>query len=583
MQAMKNTINLFMWAYQPHFRLAMIRRARNVLKLAGADLEPRALLVGVRHAHVEDRHPVCVEPEDGEWDPTFFFGCARRADEIEPNHPDQNLFYGDEARMRDKPENIRRRSVLQAVQEILGEWDTSHETISFCGSAMRLDAYHVVPVLQFRKADLGSIPRLASPIRWQDFASPAGLFEAIIERLLQEAAAALQWPEPGRYFQTLDSDPTSLLREAADRLCAVMTLSTRDVSFQGIFDALNAISDLRYEGTESRGRILFVPKGTPALRTRFQLLEPQSLYRPRLARKVIEMSGEDLACLCHGESGIAGLGDLGPDTDTAGISVRFTGHFRWDLMQGAQILMRVSYGVPKLPTSRLKKAEFAQYVTRRFADMTPQAVEVVWSVVEAALEQKHGTMVVVSAGADVEARRLKTQALPIQPAPLTPAVVANLTKIDGAVLLDSKGHCYAVGVILDGLATSSGDPARGARYNSAIRYVASASVPTVCIVVSEDGDVDLVPKYRPGIKRADIVSRLSQLKNATADNYMKPYSWLEDHRFYLTDEECAEANLHRERILAAPQELGEIRIVHRDLEPDPEMDSSFYVSEDGGP
>jgi hypothetical protein len=50
----------------------------------------------------------------------------------------------------------------------------------------------------------------------------------------------------------------------------------------------------------------------------------------------------------------------------------------------------------------------------------------------------------------------------------------------------------AIGAILDGLATDAGYPSRGARYNSAIRYVASSSHACLAIVVSEDGMINVV-------------------------------------------------------------------------------------------
>lgn len=58
-----------MRAYQPHFRLAMVRRARRVLRSAGADVNPKALLVDSRRPDAPPGHDVCVEPEDDEWDP----------------------------------------------------------------------------------------------------------------------------------------------------------------------------------------------------------------------------------------------------------------------------------------------------------------------------------------------------------------------------------------------------------------------------------------------------------------------------------------------------------------------------------
>lgn len=60
----RQTINLFMWGYQPHFRTVLQLRARDVLNQIGLDIDPTVLLVGVRGDGVTDRHPLCIEPED---------------------------------------------------------------------------------------------------------------------------------------------------------------------------------------------------------------------------------------------------------------------------------------------------------------------------------------------------------------------------------------------------------------------------------------------------------------------------------------------------------------------------------------
>jgi hypothetical protein len=61
-------------------------------------------------------------------------------------------------------------------------------------------------------------------------------------------------------------------------------------------------------------------------------------------------------------------------------------------------------------------------------------------------------------------------------------------------MLDPQGYCYSIGVILDGTASGRGNSTRGARYNSAIRYVESSPYPTLVVVVSEDGMVDVMTK-----------------------------------------------------------------------------------------
>lgn len=423
------------------------------------------------------------------------------------------------------------------------------------------------------------VPRLPAPVRLGEFASPHGLLEAVVDRLLAEAATALQLPEPGRSVRTLESDPTSLLREAGDRFCSAITLATGDRLFQGVFDLLNAISSLRYEGAACRGRIVFVPKSSKAVSLDLSLATPISLRNAKLARKVVEMSSAELCCICNGRSGFSALGRLTDRNAPDAIWVDFVGHYRWDLYYQERLVMNVAHGVPRLPVARLGKDDLERTVARLFPAMSNDSRDALWSIVEAAMEQGHGTMLVVSSRAQKEAARLSTQALPVQPTRLARDVVTQVTAIDGAVLLDCEATCHAVGVILDGTATKAGDPARGARYNSALRYVNSTSEPTMCVVVSEDGYVDLVSRRPPQIARRDIAARIDDLEHRSIDDYMKAYSWLDEHRFYLTEEECKIVNRELERIQSAPMELGEIRLSILAFVPDPEMNDSYYLPE----
>lgn len=75
-------------------------------------------------------------------------------------------------------------------------------------------------------------------------------------------------------------------------------------------------------------------------------------------------------------------------------------------------------------------------------------------------------------------------------------LVVQLSAIDGAVLADWNGDCWACGVILDGNA-AEGDMSRGSRYNSARSYLVQTQErfsdhPPLGIVVSEDGMVNFL-------------------------------------------------------------------------------------------
>lgn len=576
---MRKVIELFMWGYQPHFRSQMEHRARDVLEMIAPTLQPRTFLVGIRTTEKTEGHPVCVEPEDEDWNPRIFFGCAARAEEIYKEHPDHSIIYGDAPRMRDKPENIRKKSVLEAVREVTLEYDFQFDTSTFCGWPTRVEGYHVVPVLQFHKSHLMEYPRLDEPIRFQEWTSSSSFLESVIETLIEEATNALEAKEPGRFFDTFRIDASALLRDAGDRFCGAISLITRDVMLQNVFNALNVVSSMPYEGAEAIGSLIFAHKENEAVEIRVRFNEPVQLHDYKLARKIIEMSSEELCCVCSNSKGIHGLGEIRSEEATGYFKVVFSGHYEWELYYEKTPLMRSDYGVPKLPSLRLKAEEFTSIARRILTGLDEGAKKRLWSIVEAAMEQRHGTMIVVSDKAEEEAERLCKQSLGIAPIELNPGLVRRLSGIDGALLINSNGTCYAVGVILDGMATKEGDPSRGARFNSAIRYIKSVESPTICIVVSEDGYVNLLPNLRPRVSRKEIEEKIALLETQNIENYHKTRNWLDKHRFYLNAEQCKTVNEELARINSAPMEVGEIRIVTPPFEPNPDMNDSYYLEE----
>ncbi|MCE2482358.1 MAG: hypothetical protein J4F33_05610, partial [Alphaproteobacteria bacterium] len=61
----------------------------------------------------------------------------------------------------------------------------------------------------------------------------------------------------------------------------------------------------------------------------------------------------------------------------------------------------------------------------------------------------------------------------------------------------AHGACHAIGVILDGVASSECTPSRGARYNSGIRYIDSSSNLRLAVIVSDDRTVDVITIQLP--------------------------------------------------------------------------------------
>ena len=114
-------------------------------------------------------------------------------------------------------------------------------------------------------------------------------------------------------------------------------------------------------------------------------------------------------------------------------------------------------------------------------------------IINNAVKQKHGTMIVFAENAKEEAKRLRESSIPIEPTRVSEKFVNFATKIDGAMMCDEKGVCHSVGIILDGKASDDEDSSRGARYNSAIRYIDQQrrkGKKSFAVVVSEDGYIN---------------------------------------------------------------------------------------------
>lgn len=126
-------------------------------------------------------------------------------------------------------------------------------------------------------------------------------------------------------------------------------------------------------------------------------------------------------------------------------------------------------------------------------------INLISDIINEAGKQKHGTMLVFHSNAKEESQRLGNcgRALEVNPIKIKNEMsnLVQLTTIDGALMIDFEGVCYALGVILDGNASEKSQRGRGARYNSGLAYVDTQKklgYECLAIVVSEDGTVDIL-------------------------------------------------------------------------------------------
>ena len=105
-------------------------------------------------------------------------------------------------------------------------------------------------------------------------------------------------------------------------------------------------------------------------------------------------------------------------------------------------------------------------------------------------EQNHGALLIIAPNAQEEVERFSgfRRGMLVEAIDLKKkknlVLLDGMASIDGAVMLDFAGICYGFGIILDGSA-KKGDVGRGARYNSAISYIAGKEE-KYAVIVSED-------------------------------------------------------------------------------------------------
>ncbi|MHB1767873.1 MAG: DNA integrity scanning protein DisA nucleotide-binding domain protein [Phycisphaerae bacterium] len=575
-----------MWGYQHYFCSATQFAAERLFLALDPRFTPKMYLVGFLDEQREDRHQICVEPDHDCYKPDLFTSVKGLAEHLQTvgngmvySHPSQAV--AERFKERD------RRSYLQrALTLVLGERESLSGVISFCGRPERVEGFLVVPVLQLNKAVYEALPALSRDhqIGERILFSPS-LVEAAVKAFLQSCSKALGGPQPGAEFESICSNEMETLRQAA----ASFMLGISSVGHEPceLYAVCNGFSSLPYEGIEGVGRLIISRRSHPDIDVMVELLKPVGLRDYRAVRKLLEIS-ESGQSLLSDSSTVYGLGRVLPSYNASLqniFEIEITGHYQWRILHADQTLMEVTYDKPHLPKSRLSHDNFYSTVRRLFPSTQVVDLDNLWRLVNAAINQRHGTMLVISVQAQSEIERLSRQSTPVTPFTLTPEIMRSVSKIDGAVLVDPHGICVGIGVILDGLASAKGAPGRGARYNSAIRYTDTVLHKTLAIVVSQDGSVDLVPDLKPQIDRKEIDSHLKQLSvvQNTEQLDMRQFyalmNWFSRHKFYLLPDVCQQINEIKQAVYARHQAISsDMFIVENDFEPDSTMNDEYFLS-----
>lgn len=264
--------------------------------------------------------------------------------------------------------------------------------------------------------------------------------------------------------------------------------------FEIDFDAISAI---KYEGAENQGNIIYIEKDkgqileelSESINVLIAFSNPVRIESRtnKKIRKLLEITKNPYSLIMDKNGDIFAVGKVCEEVLKEYKKIVFRGFMSWEYYVDGEAFLRYEKMIPMFcesndgisPEDTLKlKATFG------VPNVTALAI-----IVNQATKQKHGTMVVFSEDAKAEAQRLEESAICIEPTMLDEGLIESITRIDGAVLCDPQGICYAIGVILDGKTSNKADSSRGARYNSAIRYIEQQKEyekKAFIVVISED-------------------------------------------------------------------------------------------------
>lgn len=383
---------------------------------------------------------------------------------------------------------------LKKTLENLFNLDNDFLNYVYCSQPERINEYSVFLVIALEKKIVDEYYHLNNqPDEY--FVINTSLIDAVVEQFLHDSSFFISTKtHPAKLFLNF-TNTSEILRSAAFRLIAsVEFICNSEHPTFTLYNSLNEIASLNYEGNICKNELLIVKECPNNVNFQVRLKHPISINNHKSIRKLLEIAPNTCVMMCDSQK-VYGWGKLDDSYDMQNenhFTVRFLKKDVWELLHNEHSLMKINRDIPSLPHTQYHKQQFFERINA-IIPLENGQIDKLWQIYQTISSQKHGTTLVISQSAALEVMRLETQSFPIEPFDITPELMESITSIDGAVLLDTELKCHGIGVILDGVASSKCDAARGSRYNSAIKYTEYKN-DCIVIVVSEDGPVDIFPK-----------------------------------------------------------------------------------------
>ncbi len=291
-----------------------------------------------------------------------------------------------------------------------------------------------------------------------------------------------------------------------------------------ILEAILEISKTREEGAWPLGELVFVEKRTlPKINfiAKFPRMEQPSLENYKHIRKLLLAVENSDRKLVSDEKTIVGI------TRDNILDFHITANFRGRhgfLKFNETIICSFSDGCFKSSTLKANLVQVEEALLESHMDSSSVAdlYKIVSSIVHDAAAQKHGCTIVIDLNkkpVTISGQTLE-QPLDLQK-PKFLELTKSLSKVDGALHIGGDLNLHGFACLLDGHAIPGEDRARGARFNSALRFTAEHDN-IIVVVVSSDKPVSVI------LEGVELNARC-QWKPVS--NYIKPMQlqeWVED-------------------------------------------------------
>lgn len=281
---------------------------------------------------------------------------------------------------------------------------------------------------------------------------------------------------------------------------------------------IDAISCEKYEGSSTKCQLAIISDTTGLVPFDVNSQLPFTIENVRALRKQAEMGQDDMCLALSRDSQHMCTRGLLPLEKVFCPMISIDQPMRWRFSLpvtrggGGKREFSVqfcrnapsSFSLPPL-AKELEYSFFQQLCRKTFRAQTTaefKALESVVSHLRQNAHKFHGTSILITAKADAEAKRLcdvkyrgyrLAAGAVVGAADLIP-YLTHLSSVDGALILSPSGECAGFATILDGRAKSQGNPARGARFNSAQTYLDNIRCPALAVVISTDGSIDYLKK-----------------------------------------------------------------------------------------